>query len=102
MGEGGAAPDNDWAGFLELAMLLSYTIVCNILTLSAIPVCIIIVIILDLMNDSSPGPIYWIPPKVTRHGADGTRTHSMLGRQRSQSGYLTMNSVTLKDVLILI
>ncbi|KAI6661134.1 Outer dense fiber protein 3-like [Oopsacas minuta] len=44
---------------------------------------------LNHWNDASPGPVYWINPKVTRHGLGEARTHSMLTRQQSQKIFQT-------------
>ncbi|KAK3096649.1 hypothetical protein FSP39_002067 [Pinctada imbricata] len=38
-------------------------------------------------KDWSPGPAYYINPKITRTGADGTPIYSMLGRQRDPNTF---------------
>ena len=62
---------NSFIGFLIRGHQLCYTLYSNLY--------------LDHWKDASPGPVYWINPKVTRHGLGGARTHSMLTRQQSQS-----------------
>ena len=36
-------------------------------------------------KDSSPGPVYFIDPMLSRRGRDGTPSYSILGRQRDPS-----------------
>lgn len=38
-------------------------------------------------RDINPGPAYYIDPKITKTGADGTPIYSMLARQRDPSKY---------------
>jgi len=40
-------------------------------------------------KDCSPGPGYFIEPKISRHGTDGTPAYSILGRQRDQNTFKT-------------
>ena len=38
---------------------------------------------------NSPGPIYFVPPRITKHGTDGTPSFSMLGRPKASIKTLT-------------
>jgi len=40
-------------------------------------------------SECSPGPVYFVNSRVTRHGTDGTPSYSMLGRQREPASFLT-------------
>ncbi|XP_033750391.1 outer dense fiber protein 3-like [Pecten maximus] len=40
-------------------------------------------------SDCSPGPAYFIDPRITRHGTDGTPAYSMLARQHDPNTFKT-------------
>lgn len=40
-------------------------------------------------KDCSPGPGYFIDPKISRHGFDGNPSYSILGRQKDQNSFKT-------------
>jgi len=40
-------------------------------------------------KDCSPGPGYFIDPKISRHGCDGNPSYSILGRQKDQNSFKT-------------
>lgn len=43
----------------------------------------------NFKNECSPGPKYWINPRVTRGGLDGTPVYSILGQQKDQQSFKT-------------
>jgi hypothetical protein len=40
-------------------------------------------------KDISPGPVYFIDSRLSRHGKDGTPSYSILGRQRDLNSFMT-------------
>ena len=55
---------------------------------------------LDHFSEGSPGPAYFINPKITRTGTDGTPMYSMLARREGLGKFLSCDNLPSKETQI--